>query len=77
MGMVDGGIEGVGYTCGCEERLDTSEKQFCTNTDHKAYPCGCYNIGENLVECTRHIIKPIVISVALFFLGLIGYSLLF
>lgn len=77
MGVIDGGIVGVGYTCGCEQRLDTTEKKFCENHSYGAYSCWCYNIGGNLIRCTRHIVLPFVWVVLVALGALIAYNVVF
>ena len=77
MSMIDGGIVGCGYVCGCEQRLDTVEKKFCDNPKHKAYSCGCYNIGGNPVTCTKHIALYTFGILAIVILGYIGITIVF
>ena len=58
MGMIDGGTVGVGYVCGCKRNFEETTRRwvpkFCHNPEHRPYPCGCYNIAENMMLCTRH-----------------------
>lgn len=56
MGITDHGIVGCGYGCGCSQSFDTGEKNFCNNPKHIAKRCGCYNLGGNIINCTRHLI---------------------
>jgi len=80
MGIVDGGIVGCGYVCGCSQRLDTGEMKFCDNPKHTARSCGCYNIGGNPVTCTKHTVLYILYTlgiVAVVVLGYIGITSIF
>lgn len=61
MGMVDGGIGGGGYSCGCWS-FAGGGMRFCENPSHKLYPCGCYNIGGNNVRCGKHMAIRIAIG---------------
>jgi len=54
MGLSTGGIIGCTYVCGCSQRTDIDEKEFCDNPKHKEYSCGCYNIGGNSKHCIKH-----------------------
>ena len=80
--MIDGGIVGVGYVCGCEsefhEELKRWVPKFCSNTEHRAYPCGCYNIAGDAVTCIRHLLlRFAAIAAAALLLGFSAYRLLF
>ena len=77
MGVVDGGIVGCGYACGCEQRLDTGKMKFCDNPKHKVHSCGCYNIGGNPVICTKHMVLYILGGVAFVALIYIGATNIF
>jgi len=77
MGIVDGGIVGCSYVCGCSQRLDISEMKFCDKPTHKAYSCGCYNIGGNLVTCTKHIVLYTLGIATIVILGYIGIAIIF
>ena len=77
MGIVDGGMVGCGYVCGCSRRWDTGEMKFCDYPKHKAYSCGCYNIGGNPVTCTKHTVLYTLGAVAVVILGYIGITNIF
>ena len=65
------GGAGAGYVCGCYENYVTGEKTYCKNPTHILHKCGCYNIGGNVVRCTKHIIF-LLIATVLIGLGLAG-----
>lgn len=82
MGIRDGGgPAGVGYACGCQENFDGGSgsgwaPRFCENPRHRSWPCGCKNIGGNLVVCNKHLGYRIIIVGLLALVLLIAFDFL-
>jgi len=72
MAIIDSGIVGCGYVCGCSQRLDTGKLEFCDNQKHTMYSCGCYNIGGNSMTCRKHMVLYTLAVAIVVILGYIG-----